>query len=314
MDLAIIEWHHRLGYNIIIATENFRKTLDQEFLQLVFFKALGAMERRFEPRLWIQEYKGEQIACYYPGELSGRKIMVLSKDKSRKIAKIVAIDVVMKIRQYGVENISSIITPEYVSLIRSMDEEKIPLFVFSEEVKIRLYDLLIKNPVILFNDLVDMLMTTNSTSASNIKDILRMFNITGFVDIKYIEGEEVITLNKVFVGTRRFNKRIITKFPEMKNEVKEYVSAYELSKELLHAARCLLIDKYRSFLEYATKTDKINTAIFREEVLEYMKKLRYIIMVSEKEAILVSIPIIKEYDIMTGEKIKEYTISSFPLT
>ena len=307
MEIFLVAWDDRRGYVIEqIIGQRERISLPSEFLELIFFKALGILERRYEPNLWIQNYRRTEYMCYYPGFLMNRPIIIVGCGPKNEIT-LALIDIAMRLRRAGFEGRSEIFTKHYTSILKSLTSRNATLLVLGEEIRATIYKVLLENPIVTFRELMDITLSERRIpSIHDIKDTIFLMNLRGLISVKWIRGEEVIQLTRIFIPTRRFKVESYESRSHAKEAFKKYYRSWDFIREIHYATHTLLDRNLKRILLRLYYEGPLNVSQFSYEDIKLLLEANYV----EREGgnlVMKSFPVIKTYK-LSGKKIKEFSI------
>ena len=307
MEIFLVAWDDRRGYVIEqIIGQRERVSLPSEFLELIFFKALGILERRYEPKLWTQNYRRTEYMCYYPGFLMDRPIIIVGCGPKNEIT-LALIDIAMRLRRTGFEGRSEIFTKHYTSILKSLASKNATLLVLGEEIRATIYKVLLENPIVTFRELMDITLSERRIpSIHDIKDTIFLMNLRGLISVKWIRGEEVIQLARIFIPTRRFKVESYESRSHAKEAFKKYYRSWDFIREIHYATNTLLDRNLKRILLRLYYEGPLNVSQFSYEDIKLLLEANYV----EREGgnlVMKSFPVIKTYK-LSGKKIKEFSI------
>jgi len=308
IDLYVVKWDDKYGYMVkeIIST-SLESSLPKDLLELVFFRALGILERRYEPRFWTQIFRGTEYICYYPGVFSKQPTVIIGRG-IQKLVKLAAIDLAMRLRRKDIDEFWPEYKVFYVPMLEKLSSRNALVFAVSEETRTMIYELLLSNPAITVDKLIDLTLDMRFVpSLQDIRDTLVLMNMNGIINIKWIRGKEIVRLTRILIPIRRFNSKIFFSKADLHAVIDAYREKWNFSTELLNGAITILNKELSGIL-----CNLLNTELHVNKVKTYYAKflaMNDYIGVRRNLLFLKSYPVIQSYNI-SGRKLKEYNILS----
>ncbi len=305
IEVFVVNWDVKKGYivNNILASKH---ELSKDFLELIFFKALGSIERRLEPAYWLQDFRNQRYHCYFLGPYSSTPTIIVSRGDDKNIVKVVLYDLSIRVRYIGLDKLSEHITDEYRDVLRNLNSKLLPLFVFTNSLVARLYWLLARNPVINLDEFIELAFHERiSASARDIQDVLTILSSIGFVRVVWVRGSIWLEISKIILPLRR-PLSISFASLDLRKLADEFFMREEFLNELEGAVRVFLNDRLRNALSRLIAEKILPYSFLPEGDINYLVNKNYI-DIRNGTIHLKSEPIIKIYN-LAGEKIYEFKI------